>query len=469
MRRAITRRKFLQDAACLAACGAVTCRLRAEGAGASGAGGASGSQASQAQAASAANSPASGGAGPRTFGRAKSVIQIWFWGGPAHTDTWDPKPSLGYDYCGPLTSYCKTNVDGLIIGQLMPNLAKCADKYAVVRGATHGLNAHETASYLVQTGREPGRFVFPCAGAVVSKFKGYDAGYKGDIPPYIVMTQPQGRFSESGFLGLRYKPFATGGDPAKTPFQVEGIVARDLTVARQKSRRRLLDDMDTFKKTLRNSGYLQTSERALEQAYNLVLGEAGKVFDVSSEPREVREAYGNNRFGNECLIARKLVEVGVPYVTINYGGWDTHKDHFKEMNKLLPPTDRAVAALIADLSARGLLDSTIVWWVGEFGRTPKIDWKPPYSGGRHHWGDAFSHMLAGGGFKGASVLGATDERGEQVVERPAYPCDIIGSIYYNLGIDTSTGLITPQGDRVSVLAGQNEGVKRAGILSEIMS
>lgn len=439
----ITRRKFIRAASTLAAAITLTPRTLIS-----------------------AESNASGQL--KSFGKAKSVIQIWFWGGPPHTDTWDPKPDAGYDYCGPLSSFQKTNVDGLIIGQLMPNLAKCADKYSVVRGATHGLSAHETAAYLVQTGREPSRDVFPCAGAVVSKFKGYDAGYKSDIPPYIVMTSPQGRFSESGFLGLRYKPFATGGDPARIPFQVEGIVARDLNEARQKSRKELLDELDTFKKTLHNTGYLETSERALNQAYNLVLGDAGKVFDVSSEKQEIRDMYGTNRFANECLIARKLVEAGVPYITINYGGWDTHKNHFKEMNSLLPPTDKAVAALITDLSQRGLLDSTIVWWTGEFGRTPKIDWNPPYVGGRHHFGDAFSVMLSGGGFKGGTVVGKTDDKGENVLERPAYPCDIIGSIYSNMGIDPNAHLITPRGDKVSLLAGKNEGAKRAGILTEIM-
>ena len=171
----------------------------------------------------------------KSFGMAKSVIQIWLWGGPAHTDTWDPKPDSGYDYCGPLANPIKTNLDGLIIGQLMPNLAKCADKYAVIRSCTHGENAHETGSYLVQTGRMPGRYVYPCAGAVVSKFKGYDGGYKGMIPPYIVLTQPQGRFSEAGFLGTKYKPFATGSDPSRIPFEVEGIVARGNRVTKGRS------------------------------------------------------------------------------------------------------------------------------------------------------------------------------------------------------------------------------------------
>ena len=157
---------------------------------------------------------------------AKSVIQIWMWGGPSHLDTFDPKPKAGNDYTGPLDHPIATNVDGLQIGELLPLLAKQADKYAVLRGMTHGVNGHETASYIVQTGRTPGRQVYPSAGALVSLFKGYDAGYQGLIPPYIVLTTPQGRFSEAGFLGIKYKPFATGGDPARcTAYAVNPVAA----------------------------------------------------------------------------------------------------------------------------------------------------------------------------------------------------------------------------------------------------
>ena len=171
-------------------------------------------------------------------GKAKAVIQIWMWGGPAHLDTFDPKPEAGSDYCGPLDKPIETNVSGIRIGELLPLLAKHADKYSLIRSMTHGVNAHETASYTTQTGRNSGgRDVFPSVGAVVSLFKGYGAGYKGLIPPYIVLTQPQGRFSEAGFLGSRYKPFATGGDPARTPFAVEGVVAPGMTEKRQRERR----------------------------------------------------------------------------------------------------------------------------------------------------------------------------------------------------------------------------------------
>ena len=170
--------------------------------------------------------------------RAKSVIQIWMWGGPSHIDTFDPKPDAGYDYCGPLAKAIPTNVNGMMVGELLPLLAKQADKFSIVRGMTHGINAHETASYAVQTGRKPGdRLVYPGVGAVVSLLKGYKAGYRGLIPPYIVLSELQGRFSESGFLGPRYAPFATGGDPAQTPFAVQGVITPGITEERQRSRR----------------------------------------------------------------------------------------------------------------------------------------------------------------------------------------------------------------------------------------
>ncbi len=155
--------------------------------------------------------------------RAKAVIQIWMWGGPSHLDTFDPKPEAGNDYCGPFKTPIETNVPGIKICELLPLLAKQADKYSIIRSMTHGNNGHETASYIVQTGRQPGgRLVYPCVGAVVSLFKGYDAGYKGLIPPYVVLTELQGRFSEAGFMGERYKPFATGGDPSKHPSRWKG-------------------------------------------------------------------------------------------------------------------------------------------------------------------------------------------------------------------------------------------------------
>lgn len=400
-------------------------------------------------------------------GKAKSVIQIWMWGGPCHIDTFDPKPNAGYDYNGNLKAI-PTNVDGIQICELLPLLAKQADKYSIIRSMTHGNNGHETAAYIVQTGRNPGKDVFPSVGAVVSFFKGYSAGYKGLIPPYIVLTTPQGRFSEAGFLGSKYKPFATGGDPAKTPFAVEGVVVQGITEKRQKNRRELLQKLNTLDQLVQDNEDLKLMHEAEKQAYDLILGDAGKVFDLTQEKDEVRDAYGRTTFGQSCLVARRLVERGVPYVTINYPGWDTHKEHFQAMRRKLPELDKGMATLLQDLADRGLLESTIVWWSGEFGRTPKVDWQPPWNGGRGHYGKVFCAVVAGGGFKGGRVVGATDEKGENVKERPVHPADLIATMYELLGIDSNATLPHPQGKVVKVIPSEDEGIKMYGKLTELI-
>ena len=397
--------------------------------------------------------------------RAKSVIQIWMWGGPSHLDTFDPKPNAGYDYCGPLKTPISTNVDGVQIGEMLPLLAKQADKYSVIRSMTHGINAHETASYRVQTGRDPGRLVYPCVGAVVSLFKGYDQGYKGLVPPYIVLTQPQGRFSEAGFLGPRYKPFATGGDPSRTPFVVEGITAEGVSDDRQRKRRELLHALDSLGKAMPANPHFQQLDRCEEKAYNMMFGDARKLFDLSQESDEMRARYGRNKFGQSCLTARRLVEHGVPYITINYNGWDTHKQHFETMRRKLPEMDAGLATLFQDLSDRGLLDATILWWSGEFGRGPKIQWEPPWNGGRSHYGKCFSAVVGGGGFQGGRIVGASNETGTEVAQRPVYPEDLLGSMYELLGIDPEGPLPNPRGLQVKVMPSSKEG---GGHLTEIM-
>jgi hypothetical protein len=311
---------------------------------------------------------------PQAAGRAKSVIQIWMWGGPAHLDTFDPKPEAGSDYCGPFGKPVETKVSGTRICEMLPLLAKQADKYSIIRGMTHGNNAHETATYMVQTGRKAGeRLVYPCAGAVVSLFKGYDGGYQGQIPPYIVLTEPLGRFDEAGFLGTRYKPFTTGGDPSQARFMVEGIVVEGITDKQQRDRRELLNKLDKLPHALPENAGLRALVRSRDQAYDMMIGDGAKVFDLSEEKDALRDRYGRatlaagapptmislrTTFGQSCLVARRLVERGVPYITINYPGWDTHKDHFVEMKRKLPELDQGMATLIQDLSERGLLDST---------------------------------------------------------------------------------------------------------------
>lgn len=406
--------------------------------------------------------------GPAIKAKAKSVIQIFLWGGMSHIDTWDPKPDAGYDYMGEFRKAIPTNVDGIQLGELFPQMAKQADKFSLIRSMTHRNNGHETAAYLMQTAHAPGeRLAYPSVGAVFSLFKSQN--YKGLIPPYVVLTQPQGRFSEEGFLGPKLKPFATGGDPNGQRFEVEGVVSRGIPDARQKARRELLGKMDTMGRSMAASPALGISEEAKRQAYELILGPGKDVFDLSKEKQALRDTYGRNTFGQDCLAARRLVEAGVPYIVINYpGGWDTHSNHFATMRRQCPNLDQGIAALLNDLSERGLLDSTIVWCCGEFGRGPKVDWQPPWNGGRNHYGAVFTALVAGGGFKGGQIVGSSDKRAEEVKDRPVYPVDLLGSIYALAGIDAHAKLPHPMGAEAYVLPLAKEGAKSGGLLTEIM-
>jgi len=405
---------------------------------------------------------------PPVRAKAKSVIQIFLWGGMSHIDTWDPKPDAGNEYMGEFRTAIPTNVDGIQLGELFPNLAKQADKYALIRSMTHRNNGHETAAYLMQTGHAPGeRLAYPSVGAVFSLFK--SPGYKGLIPPYVVLTQPQGRFSEEGFLGPKLKPFATGGDPNATRFEVEGVVSRGITDARQVARRALLEKMDAMGGAMAASPQLAASEEAKKLAYELILGEGRDVFDLTKENTAMRDRYGRHTFGQDCLAARRMVEAGVPYIVINYpGGWDTHSNHFSTMRRQCPQLDQGLAMLLQDLQDHGLLETTIVWCCGEFGRGPKIDWQPPWNGGRNHYGNVFTALVAGGGFKGGHIVGSSDKRAEEVGERPVYPVDLLGSIYALSGIDTKARLPHPMGAEAYVLPSAAEGAKSGGLLTEIM-
>jgi len=417
----------------------------------------------------------SGGVGAQTAdsvvatkAKAKSVIQIFLWGGMSHNDTWDPKPETGYDYMGDLRKAIPTNVDGIVLGELFPNLAKQADKYSLIRSMTHRNNGHETAAYLVQTAHTPGeRLAYPSIGAVFALFK--SPAYKGLIPPYVVLTRPQGRFSEEGFLGPLFKPFATGGDPNAARFEVEGVVGKGITDDRQRARRALRDKLNTMSAAMSASPQLAASAEARQQAYELVLGQGRGVFDLSQERPGLRDRYGRHTFGQDCLAARRMVEAGVPYIVINYpAGWDTHSNHFPTMRRQCPQLDQGLAMLLQDLQDRGLLESTLVWCCGEFGRTPKVDWQPPWNGGRNHHGNVFTGLVAGGGFKGGHVVGASDAKAEEVKERPVYPVDLLGSIYALGGIDAAARLAHPMGGEAHVLPAASEGVKSAGLLKEIM-
>ena len=362
-----------------------------------------------------------------TAQQAKSVILIYLDGGPAQTETFDPKPEAGRNYYGSYKGVCKTNVEGIEIGEKLPLLATMADKYSLIRSMTHGSNAHETGHYAMITGdTSGGAIVYPSFGAVISYLK--KDTYKGILPCYVSVTSANSRFNEGGFLGNAYKSFDTGGKPEADEYEVEGIVNKFVNKERLNKRMALLNGFE---------GSFNKRELDSLRATNMefVWGESREVFNLKNEPDSVRERYGKNRLGQSCLVARRLVEAGVPFVNVRTTGWDTHKKHFQYMNSKLPMLDKAVSALLADLDARGLLDNTIVLLGGEFGRTPKVLWEAPWNGGRAHYGKTFSYLVAGGGFIGGKVVGATDKTGENVAERPVRPCDLIGTVYLLMGID----------------------------------
>ena len=402
--------------------------------------------------------------------KAKTVIQLWMGGGPPHLDTFDPKPEAGNDYCGPLKNPIACNVPGMRICELLPLLAKQADKYSILRGFTHSDFGHETATYTVTTGAMPTPdLVYPSMGSVVSLKKGYEAGYRGALPPYITLTSPLGRFSDSGFLGSKHKTFATFGDPNNKDFRVQGMMPPGgVAEKRVQERRALLAAVDAFAQRADHERLLGDVHANQERAYDVILGDAKKAFDLSQEKDALRERYGRNTFGQSCLLARRLAENGVPFITINMGGWDTHTDNFGAMKNLLPVLDKGFATLLEDLAQRGLLASTLVFWYGEFGRTPKISWEAPWNGGRHHYPLASSCVVAGGGFRGGALVGSSDDKGEHVKDRPVYPWDLTASIYKLLGIEPTERLPHPQGCVAYVTPLATGSLPSGGVLQEIM-
>jgi Protein of unknown function (DUF1501) len=403
-------------------------------------------------------------------GKARSVIQMWMGGGPSHLDTFDPKPEAGSDYCGPLKSPVATKVPGTRICELLPRMAEQAHRYTLIRGFTHPDFGHETATYSVTTGTVPTPdLVYPSMGSVIALKKGYEAGYKGSLPPYISLTNPLGRFSDSGFLGNKYKTFATYGDPNAKDFRVQGMMPPGgVPDARVTGRRSLQQSLDSFTARAEQEGLLRDLQANQDKAYGVILGDAKKAFDLSTEKDALRDRYGRNTFGQSCLLARRLVENGVPFITINMGGWDTHTDNFGAMKQLLPVLDAGFSTLIDDLATRGLLDSTIVVWYGEFGRTPKVDWVAPWFGGRHHYPLVYTSVVAGGGFRGGALVGSSDDKGEHVKERPVYPWDLAASMYKLLGIDPTERLPHPQGCVAYVTPLASGSVTSGGLLNEIM-
>jgi len=375
---------------------------------------------------------------------ARSVIEIWQNGGPSHLESFDPKPDAPKDYNDGLKSI-KTNI-GTDIHEWLPNLAKCADLYSVVRTLTHPFFGHEKAAYLMQTGHAPGgALTYPAIGTILSSMMKTD--YAGDLPPFVILTQGKGRFSDVGFLGDGYAPLITGGDPAAKVFEVDGIVPPGGLTRKQIDERFAKSVVMDHLRLPKHAAF----DKAGELARSIIRGKAAETFDLTREKKETRERYGMNYFGQRLLAARRLVEYGVPYVSVYFGFWDSHKRHFTSMKRPTAEMDQAVAALLNDLKERNLLDSTLVWMCGEFGRVPKIDRQPPWNNGRNHYPLCFSAMLAGGGIKGGLVVGKSDDLAEHPKERPVTPQEFLGSISELAGVDPEGHLDNPKGIDINVM------------------
>lgn len=385
-------------------------------------------------------------------GPARSCILIWMDGGPTHFETFDPKPDAPAEYRGEFTDI-PTTVPGVAFSQHMTQLAGALGDYAMIRSIRHDQGNHGAGNHYMMTGAPPripvgcGAFVsfHPSMGSVVAKELGRDNG----LPAYFSMPQ-MSRSGGPNFLGARYAPFVVGDDPNNQRFKVRDVaLPRELSETRFTSRTDLRSKVDRMLR-IRDEAAGDPSlafDEYYRQGHDLVTSpEAQKAFDIHQEPVEVRDRYGRNSFGQRCLLARRLVEAGVPFVTVYDGGWDHHSDIFGALSKRLPAWDNSVAALILDLKQRGLLDSTLVLALGEFGRTPKISTlSGQNTAGRDHWANAMSVLMAGGGTPGGAVIGATDRKGYSAVDRVLSPENFVSTVYHKLGIDPDKVVYTPEG------------------------
>jgi Protein of unknown function (DUF1501) len=388
-------------------------------------------------------------------GRATSCILIWMDGGPSHYETFDPKPGAPVEIRG---SYrpIETKLPGVSFSHHMTKLAAAADKFALVRSIRHDHGNHGAGNHYMMTGaptRIPvgcGAYVsfHPSLGSVTAHERG--ASLNG-LPTYFSIP----RMSRSGgpnFLGAKYAPFVVSDNPSQKDFRVRDVaLPRGLDETHFTERRDLRAKVDRLLRITEKAAAdpVNALDEYYEQGYNLVSSpEAQKAFDINSEPDRVRDAYGRTPFGQRALLARRLVEAGVPFVTLYEGGWDHHETIFNNLDKKLPPFEATVAALIDDLSDRGLLETTLVLALGEFGRTPKVNNR----GGRDHWSNAMSVLFAGCGTPGGLVVGATDSRGYAATERILSPENFAATVYSKLGIDPGKIYYAPNGRPVHLVS-----------------
>jgi hypothetical protein len=383
--------------------------------------------------------------GSQRKAKAQACILVWLEGGPSHVDTWDPKPESGF-------RAISTKANGIQVSELLPRVAKHMDKLAVIRSVHTEETNHPQAIHYAATGHRPSPAMrFPSLGSIISK----EMGIRNNVPPHVfepeLQREPQilGYF-KSGFVGSEYDPMVLG-DPSESDFEVPDLVLpKSITAERIAERRSFLRVVDQIYRRKVTSAEHVSSDAFTEQALKMVLAPSVReAFDISKESQKTRDAYGRNRVGQSMLLARRLVESGSRFVTAaGYKSqeWDTHGDNDKKLrDELVPPFDQAFSALLEDLDQRGLLESTVVIVMGEFGRGPK---NPNH--GRDHWPQCWSVALGGGGIRGGQVIGASDAKGMYVAERQVTMGDVYATIYKAFGIDWEKTYMSPIGRPVKI-------------------
>jgi hypothetical protein len=385
--------------------------------------------------------------------RAKSCILIWLDGGPSHLDTFDLKPDAPSEVRSQFKGI-PTSVAGVQICEHLPRLAKVMHEAALIRSMTHELGNHDTGTRFLLTGHRPTPALeHPSLGSLVA----HESGFERAIPPYVAIPGDavggSSNAARSGYLPGAFSAFNVGPDPSRVR---DLHLPEGVTFARSERRREMLGKMDAFTRAVEEGAETAGRDAFYEQAYRLLASpEAKSAFSFDQETQATRQRYGHGRIGTGCLLARRLVEAGSRFVTVVDHGWDTHQQIFRELpdsrfpgSGKLPNLDRACAALISDLRERGLLDSTLVVMMGEFGRTPKLN----AAGGRDHWPRAGFVLLAGGGVRGGQVIGATDAHGEVPTDRPVGPADLAFTLLTLLGVDPARELVTPSGRPMKILS-----------------
>ncbi|MCY3012201.1 MAG: DUF1501 domain-containing protein [Planctomycetota bacterium] len=371
--------------------------------------------------------------------KADSVIHIFLPGGIAHQETFDPKPYSPLEYRGEL-GVAKTK-SGDVFCETVPKLAAISDKLTVIRSMTHGEAAHERGTHNMFTGYKPSpALVFPSFGSVIS----HEYGPRKNLPPYVAIPNSPNEFAGTGYLSSSYGPFSLGADPANKGFRVQDLsLPNGVDMARFDRRRSALDAVNSHFQEKQKSDAISAMDTFYQRAYSLISSEkAREAFNIEAEEGGLRDKYGRNTAGQRLLMARRLVEAGVRFVTVTYGGWDMHNQISTGMRRDMPALDQGLAALIEDLESRGLLERTLIMVSSEFGRTPKIN----NEAGRDHWPKVFSVMLAGGGVKGGLVYGSSDATATEPEFDPVSPEDLATTMYHLLGIVADKELMAP-GDR----------------------